>query len=229
MLIVPADGVREEVAKAAEMPWTRRDMGVLSAFVKTCGAALFHPARLVRGLGPTPDTAAAWAFLWRATAMSALFGGVGVALMVVAFALFAGFATTGTTPAPRVGTPILIAAGVGLTLFPAITLLGALLWCGCTHFVLRLLGTGEGQLPRTFECFAYACVPLALSCAVSPILMCGWPLLALPPLWTAGAASAMICERYNISAWGAMLACFAPLAAAAAGTIGVIVLMVVYG
>lgn len=137
MVIVPADGVREEVARAADMPWTRRESGLVAAFTRTCVEALFRPVRLVKGLGPNADAGAAWAFLWRASVLSGLIGAVGMAVMMSAFALLQSSAVGATPGAPKLGVPTLTAIGIGVCVYPLITLGGTLLWSVCAHALLR--------------------------------------------------------------------------------------------
>ncbi|MFO0832341.1 MAG: Yip1 family protein [Phycisphaerales bacterium] len=226
MIIVPADGVREELAKAAETPWSLREQGLARAFWRTCVAVLLRPGRLARGLGARPDAGAAWAFLWRAVLLSAVLGGAGSGLLVAVFSVIQSFAAGSSPGVPRVGAPMLSFMAVGLAAFPTVTLMGTLVWCVLTHAVLRVMGVKEGNFARTFECMSYACVPVALSSLVAPMLICGWPLLVLPGLWMGASASAMVCERHGVRGWWAMLACFGPPAVAGILTVTVVMLLI---
>ena len=226
-ILLPAEGVREEVARAAAMPWTLRDTGLIGAFLRTCLQALFRPARLARGLGPRADAPAAWAFLWRTSALSGLIACTGMGVMMALFAAMMSMGVGAGPSVPRLGEPTLIAMGIGLGAFPVMTLLGTLAWCVCSHAVLRMLGAPAGSFARTFECFAYASTALAAACVVSPILLCGWFLLAVPPVWMASACTVMVMDRHRVALWPAMLACFAPPAAFVVLCIGTIVLLIV--
>lgn len=84
-------------------------------------------------------------------------------------------------------------------------------------------------MDRTFECFAFASVPLALTSLTSAVICCAWPALVLPPLWTAGAATAMICERHRTTVWHALLASFGPLLALGAVVVGGLAFLIAYG
>lgn len=229
MVIVPADGVREDLAKAADMPWTRRDTGMLGAFAKTCVASLFRPGRLAKGLGPNADVGAAWAFLWRVAVITGLIGGAGMAVMMSLFALMQSTAVGAGPSAPKLGMPTLTAVGIGLSAYPAVILLGTLLWCVAAHGLLVAQGIGRGRFGRTFECFAFASVPLATASLVSPVLCCVWFALFLPPIWMAGAAAAMICERHSANVWKVMLACFGPLAGLGVLTAGAFAALIAWG
>ena len=196
MILLPTAGVEEDRTKVDHVPWLeRRERGFFRAWLATIGMALVQPGRLMRALPDTRSAPAAWWFAILTNTPSLLLG-VGFLIVVpVIIALSAGGGTAPTSILLTVLVPlaITVAGAAGLTLVVIS------LWGLVTHALLRMTGTTDGPLRRTYEALCYstgANVGTAVPCLG---FYFGW-------LWWVVSAVIMVKAAQKVSGWRAALA-----------------------
>lgn len=217
MILLPAEGVNEEVTRGATCHWReRKKIGRIVAWFKTTGAASFLPHQLARGCGQEVRVADAVKY---ALVSMTLYWGLLACLAIFLFTFsWMGRLGQQTTFADVMKTFGLAAAWfIGAPLVFGVVLW---LWAACTHLILD----ARKRLPMgaTVEAFFYgsgSMFLMAIPCA-------GFYAIPLAFLWLCTSATIQLAIRHEAH-WGrATLAVLTPPIVAIGLVIGVIVVLI---
>ncbi len=184
MILLPAEGVREEHTAVGDIPWLERGKyGFFRAWLRTIGMAMGSPMALIRRLSFAPGDPIGFGFALLTVAVSLMVG----ALFPCGLPMAVGFAAS---PA---GGELLLIFLVGV-LFEFLLVLAVLvIWPLITHFMLHLLGGSIEPLRRTYQAFCFSAgagVCLAFPCL--GVYGIGW-------IWWIVSAILMVKEGHRIS------------------------------
>lgn len=211
MVLMPAEGVREEQTQGEVMPWLNPNRGVVSRWFGTIGWGMGTPARLIRN---TPLESSVWRALVFAAVTTGIYTVVGLGFFVVfpMVAIGARRSTLGMLAGLATFLVIFLGAALGVIL----------LWMLVSHALLRLGRRTEGGLRRTAQCFCYASagdVLRAVPCISIYMIPISW-------VWLAISSILMLRESQKVSALRACLAVLIPPLATIAALVFWIVLRV---
>lgn len=195
MVLLPTEGVREEVTRPGVNPWLEGEGSWLWRWIRTVGMALFSPVGLMKATPMSASTGRAARFCF--------FTHLVIFFTLYAFVLFA-FAYPWMMGGTRLTGVLsgLVFTTLGILATAAIFLLLALLWGLTAHGVLRLTGPTQAGLARTIQalCYSSACN------AITGVPCLGVYLWPFGVLWWWGSAAAMLVEGQRVRPWRAILA-----------------------
>lgn len=196
MVLLPTDGVDEELTRATTHPWLERSKrGIVKGWFGTIGMALGSPSALGAAL---PARGGVLEAGWFAIATNLIYFLIGYAVLALPFAIMGlsmGGASFGLI-VRLLGTVISI---------PVMLVVALVVWTAITHLVLKATGGVAGGFFRTFCCLSYgsgANVLLAIPCIGGYMFPISW-------IWWAIAAGLMLATAQRVSGWRAQLAVWA--------------------
>lgn len=224
MVLLPAEGWKEEQTRAEEVPWLKRKkVGFFRAWFGTIAMAMTHPGRLIRAL---PVDGQSWRAFWFALMTNFCFMFVGIALgwvlLIVLMVVFSAAAGGGSGGGGAIAGGAAFATGL-FTLIPLLFFALLLsLWAIAAHGLLRLTGpTRYGPL-RTFDAVCYANganILMAIPCFGVYFQAVAW-------IWPGVSATIMLRETHGVSGWRAAFAVFLPPIAAIGSLIALMAVLI---
>lgn len=185
MILLPTEGIQEELTAAGDHPWIRRRGSTFVAWFRTLIASCFTPRNLI-SLTPLDSPARSAFSFFIFTLFLTLLTGVGA---LFAFVLFTAYGMRGPSAAKI--SELVLGASV-----PILGILaGAMIWFLTIHGIIAITGQNRG-LNRTFQTFCFASGPLVL--AGVPCL--GLHLSPFAILWWAINISVVLPKAHGISA-----------------------------
>jgi hypothetical protein len=195
MVMLPAEGVAEDLTAADRMPWLDERRRFLSRWFGAIGWSMAMPIRLIRA---TPVESSLPSAAWFCVLTTTVYSLLGLGPYFLIPMIFIGPRAGGASFAVLTGLLVgVLSAALGALLLYA-------LWALVTHGLLRLGGTTESGIRRTYQCFCFASGADALRAV--PCL--GLHLTVVAWVWPAVSAILMVRQSQRVSA---LRACFAVL------------------
>ena len=199
MSVQPAGGIDENRTARARNPWLdRRRIGWFKAWFSTIGQGLIRPDRLIRATPPNEGTLEAAAYYVVTTCVYYLIALVPFFAMMIAMQRMISGAGGGPSS--------FILSGMGMVMFMPllVMLLFVPLWALVTHGILRLTGTTEHGLGRTWQAVCYGsggnCF-MAVPCLGMHLAWIGW-------IWWAVTSAVMLVKGQAVTGLRAAVAVF---------------------
>lgn len=226
MVLLPTEGVREEQTKVDVNPWLdRKQKGFMAGWFATVIQSMGTPGRLIRA---TPEHSSVPQAIWFAVLTNSLYLLGGMSLLIVLF-LVIGIVTS-TTGGAGIGGggitgvmgPIAVFAGWAMGMVVAL-MIGAFIWGGIAHGLLRLTGPTAAGIGRTMQCMLYSSgtnIANAIPCLGFYL---GW----ISSIWWAVSATLMLKDGQKVSGGRAALAAILPIGLGLVLAVGLFIFAIV--
>lgn len=197
MILLPAEGVAEEITKLDRNPWIDSTVtGFYRRWFRTLGRSIVAPSRLILS---TPDDSSAmksFMFAGRNVLASWFLGVLSIAAI--------GLVPLLSAPGAVYAVPIWLLMIVVALALPFALLLS---WTLLTHLLLHITGGAPGGIRRTKQCMWYSSGPFVFAA-----IPCLGAYVAIPAvIWWSIGASIMLAKGHGINGFRATLAAITPV------------------
>lgn len=204
MVVVPAEGVRDQDT-ATTLPWMmRRERGFFSSYFRTIGWGFAYAPQIGRALAVAEPGRASWFFAFGTIALTMLLAFSPMMCFMLPVTMGAG-GPGGGGGARALWGPLVVFGSLlgGIILGAAIGL-----WLGplIAHGTMRLLGSGRGGYNRTLGAVCYTCGP----CILSAVPCLGFYIFAISLIWWMISASLALAEAHRDRVWKGVVSMILP-------------------
>ena len=195
MVLLPAEGVRDEQTRPGSNPWLERErIGFARAWWRTLTGAMVRPGAIARGTPVGSSLGQAWWFLISTIGVVVIISFIPALCMVAVMPYF--MSSMGGVPAGGPGPGMMaglmaVGTGVSMIFVLPVMLLFVLLWGLATHGMLRVTG-GCGPLRQTYQAVCYSS-----GTYVTSLIPCAGGYAG--PIWWLVSAILMVRQLHGVS------------------------------